>query len=184
VRPRLLLGLALALALAACGQVERRAPEAEGQEGRSNRSQSLAEFLACARQWTLDYEPAEAPADLAREAHAVVTGTMVAVKRETTSVLEVKVDRVVAGDDGVVTDGSIYVELPYFDHASCSGPTPSASGVFFLDELGNGTTAPFFQGFLLEDASGKLISVWEPFRLMPRAWHGLDSIDEVLAEIG
>ena len=181
--PRLLLGLALALALAACGQVERGVPEAVGEEGRSNRSQSLAEFLACARQWTLDYEPAETPADLAREADAVVTGTMVAVKRDTASVLEVKVDRVVAGDEGVVTDGSVHVELPYFDHAACPGPVPHASGVFFLNELPNGTTAAFVQGFLLEDASGRLVSVWEPFRLMPRAWHGLDSVDEVLAEI-
>ena len=181
--PRLLLGLALALALAACGQVERRAPEAVGEEGRSNRSHSLEEFLACARQWTADYEPVETPADLGREADAVVTGTMVAVERDPTSLLEVKVDDVVAGDEGVVTDGSVYVDLPYFDHAACPGPVPRATGLFFLNELENGTTTAFVQGFLLEDASGRLVSVWEPFRLMPRPWHGLESVDDVLAEI-
>jgi hypothetical protein len=184
VSARLLLGFSIALALAACGQVERGAPEAAGKEGRSSGSQSLAEFLGCARQWTADYEPAETPADLAREADAVVAGTMVAVKRDTTSVLEVKVDRVATGDESVVVDGSVYVELPYFDHEACPGPVPGAYGVFFLGDRTNGVTSAFVQGFLIEDASGGLVSVWEPFSLMPRAWHGLGSVDEVLAEVG
>ena len=76
------------------------------------------------------------------------------------SALEVKVDQVVAGNEVVVSDGSVLVELPHFDRAAC----PAVPGAH-------------------EDADGKLVSVWESFAAMPPAWHGLDSVDEVLAEL-
>ena len=106
---RLVLGLAAALTLVACGQVDERLPERAGEEERPS-GESLADFLACARQFTVDYEPADTPAALARKADVVVTGTMVDVRpgepyapHVPLSVLEVKVDRVVTGDKTIVS---------------------------------------------------------------------------------
>jgi hypothetical protein len=60
-----------------------------------------------------------------------------------------EVDQVVAGNEAVVSDGSVFVELPHFDHAAC--PTvPRADGIFFLDDRGDARiTATHVQGFLL-----------------------------------
>ena len=89
--------------------------------------------------------------------------------------------------------------MPTLDRAPCPATVPEAYGVFFLQasEPYSGTildegagrpagaplTAPFVQGFLLEDAENKLVSVWESFELMPPAWHGLDSVEEVLGKL-
>ena len=176
--------------------------------------EGLADFLDCMRQIAYDYEPADTPAALAAEADAVVTGTIVALRPgqtyapapnggpdTTTSVLEVKVDQVVAGGSAVVADGSVYVEVSSFEHAPCPATVPRAYGVFFLDDrtnqpysetildkgagrpAGARITAPFVQGFLLENPDGKLVSVWEPFETMPRAWRGLDSVEDVVAKL-
>lgn len=167
------------------------------------------------RQITYDYEPAHTPTALAAEADAVVTGTIVALRPGqsyapapdsspdwTTSVLEVRVDQVLAGDSAVVAEGSVYIEVPTFDHAPCPATVPEAYGVFFLDDrtsepysgaildegagrqAGARLTAPLVQGFLIEDTNDKLVSVWESFELMPPAWHGLDSVEELVGTLG
>lgn len=142
MRLQLLLGIVVALALAACTQVDRGLSEAS--------KKGLADFLDCMRQIAYDYEPADTPAALAAEADAVVTGTIVALRPgqsyapapnggpdTTTSVLEVKVDQVVAGDSAVVADGSVYVEVPTFEHPPCPATFPRAYGVFFVDDRTN-----------------------------------------------
>jgi hypothetical protein len=99
------------------------------------------------------------------------------------SALEVKVDQVVAGNEAVVSDGSVFVELPHFDHAAC--PTvPRADGIFFLDDRGDARiTATHVQGFLLGGADGKLVSVWESFEAMPPALARSRLGGRVLAEL-
>lgn len=222
------LGTVVALALAACTLADQDSSVSASREGQPSR-RSLADFLACIRQATYDYEPAATPAALAEQADAVVTGAIVDVNpgqsyaplpeseaEIVTSVLEVKVDRVLAGTRAVVADGSVYIEVAHpafvgrgvsggprvpFDHAACAASVPRAYGVFFLADrtnepywdtvLNQGAGRPagariaatFVQGFLLEDASGGLVSVSEPFETMPPAWHDLRSVDDVLAEL-
>lgn len=119
-----------------------------------------------------------------------------------TSVFEVRIDQVLVGDLAVVADGSVYVEVPTLDRAPCPARIPEAYGLFFLNDRTNepywetvleegagrpeGTRlmAPFVQGFLIEGAAAKLVSVWEPFESMPPGWHGLDSVEEVLEKLG
>ena len=208
-----------ALALAACGHVDQGATESPterltAQSSIDSPKEGLADFLDCMRQIQYDYEPADTPAALAAEADAVVMGTMVALRPGqyapsprsspdwATSVLEVSVDQVLAGDAAVAAGSSVYIEVPTFDHAPCPATVPEAYGVFFLDDRTNepysGTvldegagrpkaarlTAPFVQGFLIEDADNNLVSVWESFELMPPAWRGLDSIEDVLVKLG
>jgi hypothetical protein len=214
VKAQVALGVIAALALVACGHVDQGATESPT-EGRTDQSsiespkEGLADFLECMRQIQHDYEPADTPAALAAESDAVVTGTIVALRPGQsyaalwkTSVLEVRVDQVLAGDSAVVADGSVYVEVPTFDRAPCPATVPKAYGVFFLNDrttepysgaildegagrpAGARLTAPFVQGFLIEDADDKLVSVWESFELMPPAWRGLDSVEDVLVKIG
>jgi hypothetical protein len=181
------------------------------------------------RQYEYDYEPAATPADLAKRADVVVTGAIVAVAPGqsyapapgdeaviATSVLEIKVDQVVAGDGALVAEGSVYVEVPHpayvgtgteggeavpFDHSAFAATVPDSYGIFFLDDRteepywdtiidegagrpsGTPITSTFIQGFLIEDSDGKLVSVGEPFELMPPAWHALRSVDEVVSLI-
>jgi hypothetical protein len=134
-----------------------------------NLPDGYAAFKTYVRQFQFDYEPAETPVDLAKEVDSVVTGTIVSVQvgqsyapapdsepTIATSVIEVKVDEVLAGDDSVVSDGSVYVEIPHpafvgsgepgpdgegepgeqtpFDHASFAGTVPHAYGIFFLHD--------------------------------------------------
>jgi hypothetical protein len=127
---------------------------------------------------------------------------------EATLVLEVGVDRVLAGDRAVVGAGSVYVEMPNPAHEGqgvdgcLAAPVPRADGVFFLDDrtnepysgaildegagrpAGAGITAAVVQGFLIEDPSGKLVSVMDDLETMPRPWRALDSVEDVLAELG
>ena len=212
---RVVLGLAVALALSACTQLDEGASESPSQEGRATR-QNFADFLACMRQVTFDYEPADTTAGLARQAEAVVAGTIVDMKagqsyaltpesrQDATFVLEVKVAQVLAGDGAVVADGSVYVEMsnPESRDGCLEAPVPRADGVFFLDDRTNqpysGTildkgagrpagariTTPFVQGFLIEDPRGKLVSVMDDLETMSPPWRALDSVEEVLAELG
>ncbi len=48
---------------------------------------------------------------------------------------------------------------------------------------GRRITAAFVQGFLIEDANGKLMSVTEPLELMPLPWQALESVDDDVAQI-
>lgn len=206
MKARAVLGLAAALALVACAQVD---------EGPAT-GQSFADFLACMRQVAYDYEPTDTPAALAQQADAVVTGTIVDMKAGqsyapspeseadiATFALEVKVDQVLAGDRAVVADGSVYVEMPNpASRDEClEAPAPRAYGVFFLDDRTNEPyaadildegagrppgariTAPFVQGLLIEDPRGKLVSVLDGLETMASPWRDLDSVDEVLAEL-
>jgi hypothetical protein len=203
VKGQVALGLVAALALAACGHADQGATES--QEG-------LADFLYCMQQIQYEYDPVDTPAALAAEADAVVAGTIVALRPGqsyapapdsspdwTTAVLEVRVDRLLTGDSAVAADGSVYIEVPTLDRAPCPATVPETYGLFFLhtSEPYSGTildqgagrpagaplTAPFVQGFLIEDADSRLVSVWEPFETMPPAWHGLDSVEEVLGKL-
>ncbi len=169
------------------------------------------------RQVTLRLRASRDTSRTSREqADAVVTGTIVDMKpgqsyaptpesqeQTPTFVLEVKVDQVLAGDRGVVADGSVYVEMPNpaSRDACLDAPVPSADGVFFLDDrtnepywdtiidegagrpAGARITAPFVQGFLIEDPRGKLVSVLDGLETMSPTWRDLDSVEEVLAEL-
>lgn len=93
-----------------------------------------------------------------------------------------------------VEDGK---EVPY-DREAFAASVPRADGIFFLDDRtnepywptvinqGSGRPtdarlfAPYIQGFLIEDESGRLVSVMDPLGLMPPAWHGLRSVEEVV----
>ncbi len=163
---------------------------------------SFADFLACMRQVVYDYEPAETPAQLMRQADAVVTGTIVEMKAgrsyastpasrdlDGVFVLEVKVDRVLAGDRTVVADGFVSIEMPNPRGVDgcLEAPVPTASGVFFLVDVtsrGARITTPLVQGFLIENERGKLVSVMDSLETMSPSWRALDSVDEVLAELG
>jgi hypothetical protein len=144
---RALLGLAVALALGACANANEGRPSQQ----RPPTGQSFADFLGCMRQVTYDYEPADSPAHLARQADAVVTGTIADMKAgqsyapspesraDGTFVLEVKVDQVLAGDPAVVADGSVYVEMPdpASSDACLEAPVPKVHGVFFVVDTTN-----------------------------------------------
>jgi hypothetical protein len=212
---RAVVGLAAALALGACANADEGGPESPIREDPPT-GQSLADFLGCMRQVVYDYQPADTPAQLARQADAVVTGTIADMKAgqsyapspgsraDGTFVLEVEVDRVLAGDPAVVADGSVYVEMPNpASRNDClEAPVPKLHGVFFvldttnwpydwtvLDEgagrpAGARITTPLVQGFLIEDSRGKLVSVKDSLKTMSEPWRSLDSVDEVLAELG
>ena len=176
-----------------------------------------------------DYEPFDSPSALAKQAQAVVTGTIVAVtmgqsyspipdgKAETvTSVIEVKVDRVVTGDAALVVEGSIYIQVSHpafvgtglengtqvpFDLSAFAAIVPSAYGVFFVDDItdepeydtiidegagrpaGAKLTDTYVQGFLIEVSDGTLVSVKEPFEVMPSDWKDLAAVEDVVEEI-
>lgn len=217
-----LLTVAFGLALSACTSADQHSLVPPGRD-------ALADFSAYMRQFDYDYEPANTPADLAKQADAVVTGTIVAVTPGqsyapvlgsraliATSVLEVKVEQVLAGDAKLAVDGSVYIEVPHpafvgtgteggevipFDQAAFAATVPQAYGVFFLADRTNESysdvildegagrpsggriTAAFVQGFLIEDANGKLVSVTESLEAMPPPWQALESVDEVVAQI-
>jgi len=99
---------------------------------------------------------------------------------------------VASGEDGL--------EVP-FDLDAFADTVSRAYGVFFLDDRtkepywdtildggagrpeGASITQAFVQGFLIEDPSGLLVSVFEPIENMPASWHSLDSVEEVAAQV-
>lgn len=143
--------------------------------------QALDSFTAHVRLFRFDYEPAGTPSDLARQADVVVTGTIVDVRAGqsyaptaqsravfATSVLEVKVDRLLSGDRSLITDGAVYVEIAHpafvgtgdpgpdgegggprvpFDVAGFAATVPRAHGVFFLEDR---TNEPYWEAILGE----------------------------------
>lgn len=228
---KLLLSAALAAGLAACSQ-----PSSDGSEANrrieASSLRSLGRFLELVRHSLYDYDPVPTPSALLGQADVVVTGTIVDVKpgqsyadepggppNHETSVLEIEVDRILAGDASIVFAGSAYLELAHpayvgdgtaaaeggesgkqvpFDHEAFAETVPRAYGLFFLNDrtnepyspvildegagrpAGARITAPFIQGFLIEDHDGKPVSVMEPFNLMPPRWHGFQSIAEIV----
>jgi hypothetical protein len=79
-------------------------------------------------------------------------------------VIELKVERLVAGNDGVVANGAVYIEIPHpafvgvgsedapevpFDHSAFEATIPDAYGIFFLDDR---TNEPYFKTILDEGA--------------------------------
>jgi len=196
---------------------------------RSPSSEESRQFVDFMRRTTYDYEPLDSPSALAKQAQAVVTGTIVDVKigqsyspvpdgkaETVTSVIEVKVDRVVTGDPALVFEGSIYIQVGHpafvgtgvedgtqvpFDLAAFAAIVPNAYGVFFVDDItaapeydtiideGSGRPAgakltdTYVQGFLIEDPDGTLVSVKEPFEVMPSDWQDLGSVEDVVTEI-
>lgn len=126
----------------------------------------------------------------------MVTGTIVGVKPgrdSTTSVLEVEVDQLVGGERALVSDGFLYIKVGHtlfgrrapFDHADFAAVVPRAFGVFFVDQPDARAklTSTYVQGFLIENACGKLVSLWDSFRSMAPAWRRLDSVEEVVAQL-
>jgi hypothetical protein len=211
---------------AACGGGGQQSKGGAGHEAATGAG-DLKSFVAEMRDTRFDYQPADTPAALADQADAVFTGTIVAVRpgqsyaptpasqpELATSVLEVRVDRFLGGDAGVVNEGSVYVEVSHpalvakepegelvpFDQSAFAEAVPRAYGVFFVDDrtkepywdtiidegagrpVGARLTTPFVQGFLIEDAEGRLVSAMEPVEDMPEAWKGLSSVDDVLAK--
>jgi hypothetical protein len=106
-----------------------------------------AAFVLQMRGVAYDYDPAPDPAALAARADLVVRGTIVGVEPgrssapaeglppdTVTSVLQIRVAEVLAGDAGLVADGSIYLEI---DHPAEHGTgTP-------VNEEGGGEWVPF-----------------------------------------
>jgi hypothetical protein len=169
------LGL-IAFTLGGCNQTDQQSRARAGHKTQPNTA-DLSDSLANVHRIESDYEPVDTPAALARRVDAVVTGTIVAVSpgqsyaptRESeteiaTSVLEVKVGRVLAGDAGVVAKGSVNVEVAHpavvdtgeergalvpFDHAAFAATVPRSSGIFFLDDR---TEEPYWDTILDEGA--------------------------------
>lgn len=167
---------AIGLALGACTQSDGGALES-GQGAVAGAQESaqgtFAKFVNSVRQTRFDYEPVGTPSALAKQADAVVTGTIVDVnpgqsyaptpesKPEiASSVIAVKVDRVLAGNGAVVADGAIYIEIGHpafvggggeggtpvpFDHAAFEATVPRAYGIFFLDDR---TNEPYWETIL------------------------------------
>jgi hypothetical protein len=180
-----------------------------------------------------NYESVSSPEELARQADLVVLGTLAgadtgqsyapipeAAPEVVTSVVWVSVDRLLAGDASLVTDGSIFIEVDHpsmvgagsaegteggsrfvpFDTAAFNDSVPiGLRGVFFLEDItdepmwetvidggagrpaGAPLLATYVQGFLIEDADGRLISVREPLDNMGgREWQELETLDDVV----
>jgi hypothetical protein len=85
-----------------------------------------------------------------------------------------------------------------FDHSAFAATVPlGAEAMFFVEDrtsepywptvidqgagrpVGASITTPFPQGFLIEDAAGRLVSVMEPLEAMPTHWQGLNSLEDV-----
>jgi hypothetical protein len=99
------------------------------------------EFLRYIRLIEGDYEPAETPADLAREADAVITGTIVDVEPGqsyapavgsrpvlTSSVLAIRTDQLLRGDPATVFEDFVYVEVPHPAFLTIGKSTPGTEG--------------------------------------------------------
>ena len=157
-------------------------------------SRNVSRFIADAHRIVYDYEPAESPSVLGSWADAVVTGTIVEVNdgqsyalkgssepESVTSVLEIKVDEVIAGDERFVADGHVYVEVEHpaflgstegltateedpdldpnqeetqwepFDLAGYAASVPKANGVFFL----NDRTDESYYPVVFEEGAGR-----------------------------
>lgn len=141
-------------------------------------SESLNAFLAEMRHAEFDYEPAETPADLARQADTVVTGSAVDAQPGqsyaekdgekavvATSVLWVQVDDVISGAE-LMTDGFVFVEIAHpayvgtgkedgreipFDQQAFASKVPRADGVFFLTDR---TNEPYLPR-VIDEGSGR-----------------------------
>jgi hypothetical protein len=157
---RAVLGLVLALTVA----------EPTNEDLRVNRIDA-AGFVREMRRVQYDYEPADTPAVLAQWAETVVTGTIVGVKpgpsyadgpdaepATATSLIEVRVERLLAGGRSLVLDGSVYVEVGHpafvgtgvedgtmvpFDHEAFAATDPKASGLFFLADRTNASYSEY-----------------------------------------
>lgn len=212
---RLLLTLAIALmSTAACG----------GGRAVTTGKASLDGFAAAMRVTASDYEPMKSPAALRRQADVVVAGTIVAVspgpsyapaKNEaayvSTSILRVDVDRVIAGSESIVHEGSVYIEVQHpafvggeaeplaeYDREAFARTVPRSNGVFFLDDTTDEPLWEFifdegagrpegsrvtatFVQGFIEDSAGRLVSIGEPLENQSGVWPDLKSLAEVEA---
>lgn len=161
------IALVLFVALASAGCSQRELPLSALSSHRT-----YADFIRLGRLVGFDYQPAATPLDLAREVELVVTGTIVGVQPGqsyaptpeaeaaiATSVLQVKVEQIVAGSPSLVADGNVYIEVPHpayvgsgapgadgegepdevtpFDHEAFAATVPQSFGVFFLYDRTN-----------------------------------------------
>jgi hypothetical protein len=87
-----------------------------------------------------------------------------------------------------------------FDYAAFASTVPRTRALFFLDDrttepywktiinegagrpVGAHITAPFTQGFLIENG-GELVSVMEPLSSMPPGWHDISTLEELLTDV-
>jgi hypothetical protein len=140
----------------------------------------LRAFLGEMRASDFDYEPADTPADLARQADVVVTGSIVDVRPGqsyaengsekavvATSVLWVQVDDVISGNAELMTDGVAFVEIAHpayvgtgkedgkeipFDQEAFASNVPRTTGLFFLTDRSEEPYLPK----IIDEGSGRL----------------------------
>ncbi len=106
------------------------------------------EFISFVRLSQPDYEPADTPEELAKQADLVVSGEISGVERGqsyaptassepviASSVIVVRVEEVLSGDGGLVVAGTVYIELPH--------PAFVGSGDPGTDGEGTDQRAPF-----------------------------------------
>lgn len=146
---------------------------------------NLTAFIGVMQNASYDYDAAETPADLAKRSDLVVEGVIVAARTgesysavkddleqgDVSSVLEVSVDQILAGDEQLVSGGSVYIRVTspaYVGDGSGSGEGGAAlvpfdseafnasvplglSGVFLLTEV---TSLPPFE-FVVNEGAGR-----------------------------
>lgn len=136
-RARLLLAAILLVGVSACGGPQ--GPPATASEGAdTSATGDVQAFVAAMQVASNDYEPAESPAALALDSDLVVVGTIAGVQRGqsyaplpgvnpevVTSVLEIEVSDVVAGDESLVLDGAVFVQI---EHPAMIGTGDGATG--------------------------------------------------------
>ena len=169
----------------------------------------------------MDYQPHNSPGELGARATLTVVGEVTAINdgrvfgsgpsRDNEPVflnvtLTVRVARVLAGDETLVRDGLVYVEIARTKVTSVESfqrATPANQQVvLFLDDYSGGlgtfpliekapsipdgatVFAPYADGFLLEDrSSGELIGGFDPLEEMAPAWsESIESVESFTAE--
>lgn len=132
----------------------------------------MTAFIEHSRRFGGDYEPSPGPADLSSRADVVVVGQIVGVRAGqeyapgpdappaiSTSVIDVRVERVLKGDSNLVHRDHVYFEVPHpafvsenedaqpapYDREGYAATVPHARGVFFL---GDRTHEPYWDTVL------------------------------------
>lgn len=153
--------LLMALVLGGCG----RPVDSEGASATAGSAATCdpSHFWEGLNFFTYDYDVARTPADLAAQADITVVGHIVGADEGqsyassaeakadfTTSVVRVRVDEVVRGDESLVhQDGAVYIEVLFpaflgkqnggaidspFDRESFESCVPQGRGIFFLED--------------------------------------------------
>lgn len=210
--------VALILTATACGGANGNS--ADSSPSNATGSDALVSVMRSIGE-SFDYDLHDTPANLGGKASLTVIGTVIDVAdgrvfgagetQETEPVflnltLTVQVERVLRGDESLVQDGLVYVEISRTKELlveTFQGATPENQRlVLFLDDYTEGlgsfpvieeapsipvgapVLSPYADGFLIEDvSSGELIGGFDDLDELPPAWNkGTTTVDSFMAE--